>query len=337
MPHAGKTATTGPSRLWYLFALLVFVAGFAAMGVFLFTQLSGLGDDLVQIVVPGEAELALEPGHHTIFHETRSTFEGRLYRSEGIAGLGVVLISSAGEPVALSSSARGTYEFSGRRGVAVFSFAIEEPGTYRLSASYGEGVDGPETVLAVGKAFLGGLVFTVLGAIAIVFTCAGVAVAIAMRVFVKRRRLRTVAGPSPAPTPTSRFALPASRMFVRVFLGALAGLVVLLVVGGVLENTVAPDPPRWFRNLYLAAVLSLLLAAMYSGMALMVRSVIGFQSAFWKRVGRTAGSAAVTDTVTELTPRARRVGDIFILAVWLLWALGLAIALPAMIRDGFFP
>ncbi|RKE69739.1 hypothetical protein DFP91_4179 [Pseudorhodoplanes sinuspersici] len=64
---------------------LAFVAGFAAMGVFLSKALSGLGDGLRQIVVPGGAELRLEPGRYTIFHETRSTVDGKLSRVSGEA------------------------------------------------------------------------------------------------------------------------------------------------------------------------------------------------------------------------------------------------------------
>lgn len=47
-------------------------------------------------------------------------------------------------------------------------------------------------------------------------------------------------------------------------------------------------------------------------------------------------SATVSDIVAEVTPAARVVGDIIVLVFWAGWTLGLAFALPAMIRDGLF-
>lgn len=186
-----RNIDSGPSRLWYLLAVAIFVAGMAAMGVFLASRLAGLGETLVQVVVPGEAELALETGSYTIFHERRSTVDGRIFSADSIAGLGVTLASAAGEPVALApTSMSSNYEFAGRSGTGAFEFEIGEPGVYLLSAAYREGAAGPETVLAVGKEFGGNLLRTLLGAFAFAFTGMGVALAIAGTVFVKRRAAR---------------------------------------------------------------------------------------------------------------------------------------------------
>lgn len=158
----GRGVGSGPSRLWYLLAAVVFIAGFAGMGTVLFNSLASLGDGLVQIVVPGEKKLVLEAGRHTIFHERQSTVDGRIFNVENIAGLGVDLTSAAGDPIALSPASAGTYQFGGRSGSAVLQFDIEQPGEYLLSAAYREGASGPQTVLAVGKGFVGGLVTTIL-------------------------------------------------------------------------------------------------------------------------------------------------------------------------------
>ena len=162
------------------------------MGAFLSSRLSGLGEGLVQVVVPGEAELTLDKGGYTIFHESRSTVDGRIYSVDGISDLGVTLTSAAGEPVTLTpTSMSSTYEFAGRSGAAVLEFDIENPGVYLLSVAYREGTTGPQTVLAVGKGLIsGGLVLTLLGALGLAFGGMGLAAAIGWRVFVKRGAAR---------------------------------------------------------------------------------------------------------------------------------------------------
>jgi hypothetical protein len=90
---------SSPSRYWYLIAVLVFLAGFAGMAMVLFNQLSKLGDDLVQIVVPGERELTLEAGSYTIFHERQSIVDGRIFSVDSIAGLAVTLTSADGKAI----------------------------------------------------------------------------------------------------------------------------------------------------------------------------------------------------------------------------------------------
>lgn len=133
-----------------------------------------------------------------------------------------------------------------------------------------------------------------------------------------------------------RFALPATKTFAYVFGGALAGLVILVALGNMYEDTFGPELPPQVRAAYLAILLALVLVTLYSAVPLMVRGVINFQSTFWRGVGRTTSSATVTDIVAKVTPAARVVGDIIVLVFWAGWTVGLAFALPAMIRDGFF-
>lgn len=182
------TVDPGPSRLWYLLAIAIFVAGMAGMGAFLSNQVSGLGDDLEQMVVPGEREFELEAGSYTIFHERVSIVNGRIYNADGIAGLGVTLTSAAGAPVALTlTSTNSSYEFAGRRGAAILQFEIRTPGAYLLSAAYREGAAGPETVLAIGSEFAGNLLRTLLGAFVIAFIGIGLGLVVGGGVFYRRR------------------------------------------------------------------------------------------------------------------------------------------------------
>jgi hypothetical protein len=187
-----------PSRLWYVLAFLVFVGGFGGMALFLVDRLGGIGNGLVQIVVPGEKEIVLEPGFYTIFHERESVVDGRIYQSNGIAGLEVSLTGPAGEPVAVTTaSMSANYNIPGHRGVSAFQFEAKAAGTYRLSAGYADGTAGPETVLAVGKGFVRKLIGTIFGGLALAFGGAGLAVAIAVPVFVKRLRAKRAAARAP--------------------------------------------------------------------------------------------------------------------------------------------
>jgi hypothetical protein len=114
------------------------------MALFLVDRLGGIGDGLVQIVVPGEKEIVLEPGYYTIFHERESVVDGRIYQSNGIAGLEVSLTDPAGDPVALTTaSMSANYNIPGHRGVSAFQFEATTAGTYRLSAAYPAAQRGP--------------------------------------------------------------------------------------------------------------------------------------------------------------------------------------------------
>lgn len=178
-----------PSRKGYWLAAAILVAALVAMGIFLGARLSALGQGLIQVVVPGEAALALtEPGTYTIFHERESVVDGRIYASESISGLAVTVRTPAGAPVALAPvTTSSTYTFGGRTGVAAFTFELATPGSYRLAARYADGRREPRVVLAIGRNFMGSLLTTVFGGLAIAFGGGAIAVWIAVRTFRRRK------------------------------------------------------------------------------------------------------------------------------------------------------
>lgn len=179
---------SGPSRKGYVFAAAVLAAGVVGFALVLFLGLSGLS--MQRVVVPGSAELALEePGRYTIYHESRSVMDGRVYDVDDVSGLTVELVSAeTGESVPLDApGANTTYELRGRSGRGVLTFEVDRPGAYRLSADYPAGA-GPETVLAVGKGLGARIAMTVAGAIAIGIGAFLLAAAIAVVTFVRRRR-----------------------------------------------------------------------------------------------------------------------------------------------------
>jgi hypothetical protein len=179
-----------PGRWLYGLAALIFVAGWALFVVILWKSLSGIGEGLHQVVVPGTVELNLaKPGSYTIFHEYESVVGNRIYSSSrGVPGLECTLRSKAtGARVELSRSlSNSTYSMPSRSGVSLLDFRIEHPGIYVLSASYPEGQEGGEVVLAVGQGFGLRMVTGILGSLAVVFGCIGLSIALAAYTGVKR-------------------------------------------------------------------------------------------------------------------------------------------------------
>lgn len=186
----------GPSRKGYVFAGVVLLVGVIAFGAILYLGLRGLS--MQRVVVPGADELVLdEPGRYTIYHESRSVMDGRVYDVADVAGLTVELVSvETGESVPLDApGANTTYDLRGRSGRGVLTFEVDRPGAYRLSADY-PARGGPETVLAVGKGLGTRIAMTVAGAIAVGLGSFLLAGAIAVVTFIRRRR---AAHANPAP------------------------------------------------------------------------------------------------------------------------------------------
>lgn len=184
-----------PSRWWYLLSVAAFLCGFVAMAAFMWPRLMSMGDELVQVVVPGEAELVLEKsGTYTIFHESKSVVDGQAFVSETVAGLRVVVRSvSGGDPVKLTSSTTSSsYNIGGRSGSSLFTFVVQTPGRYRMAATYDDGRSGPKAVLAVGHGFLGALFKTIFGAL--VFAFSGVIAAGVIAYLIWRRRRSALSG-----------------------------------------------------------------------------------------------------------------------------------------------
>jgi hypothetical protein len=190
IPAAG--AKPPPGRGWYVLAGVLVIAAIAASAVFVVYRVSGLGSRLLQVVVPGQAELSLdEPGSYTIFHEYNSVVDGRVYSSASLSGLRVRVTSPEGRAVKLTSpTTTSRYSFSGREGIAVFTFDVAKPGLYRVAASYENGRAEPRTVLTVGGGFVGGVIVTVLVTLLIAFAGIGAAIAVAVVVYLARRRAR---------------------------------------------------------------------------------------------------------------------------------------------------
>lgn len=176
----------------YITAGLIFLAGVIGFAGFLFWSLAGMGENLIQVVVPGEQELHLkEPGAYTVFHEYRSAVGGRVYSGgEGVSGLECKLTSKkTGAAIPLSpSTSASRYDYGGRSGVSLLEFAIAEPGDYVLKAAYPEGQTGSQAVLAVDHGFIGKILLTVFGGFAILFGSIVVSLSIVVVTLIKRSK-----------------------------------------------------------------------------------------------------------------------------------------------------
>ena len=183
-----------PSRWYYVFAGLVCVTGLALFVLWLDKSANGLGSKLQQVVVPGEAELNLrEPGRYTIFYEYHSVVGDKVYSTEeNFSGLKCKLTAKADKSKIALVPPRGseTYELGGRVGRSVWECTIGRPGLYVLSASYPEGRQGPEVVLAVGKDFTANALNTIGGGLALFFGTMFATAAIVVVTLVKRNNNR---------------------------------------------------------------------------------------------------------------------------------------------------
>ncbi len=194
---AGEGSIRMPSRVWYVVAAAILIASVAGAVWLAVSRIGNVGAGLVQVVVPGSADLDLkQAGSYTIFHERVSTVDGRVYTAPSVSGLRVTVRSVAtGREIATRRPGGSSrYDFGGRSGTSVLAFDVDAPGTYRLEAAYEDGRQQPQTVLAVGTGFVSGLLATIALALGVVFIGIAVAALIFIVVLLKRRRVLAVGG-----------------------------------------------------------------------------------------------------------------------------------------------
>ncbi|HII06338.1 MAG TPA: hypothetical protein HA349_03175 [Methanotrichaceae archaeon] len=157
-----RSSASSDRRMFGL-AVLIVITGLSIFGWTIFSGLSGIGDELVLMTVPGTTDLELqEVGDYTIFYESVSVIDER-FRSTGEtfpSGLAIEIVDiSSGEKVDLRSpTSSSTYTIGSRSGRSVMAFSIDHPGVYRMTTLYSPGRKGPEVVLAVGHDFMGKMI-----------------------------------------------------------------------------------------------------------------------------------------------------------------------------------
>lgn len=179
------------SPLWFVVAGLIALAGFAGALFYLMPRLGSADAGMIRVVVPGSAVLTLDKaGGYTIYHEKKSTVDGRYYASETVNGLRLRLTDDAtGAPVNLTEPAvASTYAIGNKSGSSIFAFAIDQPGRYRLAADLAGGRSEPKAVLAVEQGMLGEMFSLIFGTMAIAFAGLGIAGAIVLVVLWRRSK-----------------------------------------------------------------------------------------------------------------------------------------------------
>ena len=165
--------STKPSWWYALIGLAIMLSGGVLFVYFLWSGLSHLTDSLTQVVVPGQANLALTtPGTYVVFLEEQSVVNGQIYStSESVAGLACAVKSEASDQTIPIRKAKVsmTYSMGGRSGRSVLEFDVTRAGSYLFSCDYPPDSKGPQVVVAVGAGFGQRLTFTVISSLASLF------------------------------------------------------------------------------------------------------------------------------------------------------------------------
>ncbi|HEX2052313.1 MAG TPA: hypothetical protein VHJ78_01125 [Actinomycetota bacterium] len=180
-----------PGRGRYVLAALVLVVGWAIAGMGIVGVLTGVTENLQQVVVPGEHVFTFDQaGDYTIFYEHESVVGNQTFSTGDLNGINVAVTSlKTGESLSLDEpSTELTYSQGGRSGQSLAAFTIPEAGDYRLQAGYPEGQQANPVVLAVGSDeatnFAGPLVLL----IGIGLGTSILALVLAIRTFQRRKR-----------------------------------------------------------------------------------------------------------------------------------------------------
>jgi hypothetical protein len=179
------------SPVWFVVAGLIAVAGFVGALFYLTPRLAAVDARMMRVVVPGNAVLVFDkPGPYMIYHEKKSTVDGRTYASENVDGLSLGLTADAtGAQVKLVEPRTSTsYTIGNRSGTSIYAFTLDQPGRYRLAATLAGGRSDAKAVLAIEQGLFGALLGTVFGTIAIAFAGLGIAGAIIFAVLWQRSK-----------------------------------------------------------------------------------------------------------------------------------------------------
>lgn len=185
------------SPLWFFVAALIGIAGFVGGFLYAMPRVEAFGARLHQVVMPGSVTVMLDKaGPYTIFAESGSVVDGRLYDSPLPRGARIMLTDEAsGKTVALAAPhASVEYSIGPRKGHAVLGFTIDQPGRYRI-ASTGTPDGGYVLAIAQGSAMgsISGMFGTIMVAVAIVMGGLGVAGIIVVVTVMRRDKAKRAA------------------------------------------------------------------------------------------------------------------------------------------------
>ena len=179
------------SAVWFVVAGLIAVAGFVGAAFYVMPRVAAADARVMRVVVPGNALLVFDkPGPYMIYHEKKSTVDGRYYASDNVDGLSLGLTADAtGAQVKLIEPRTSTsYTIGNRSGTSIYAFTLDQPGRYRLATNLAGGRADAKAVLAIDQGMVNTIFSTIFGAIAISFAGLGVAGAIVFTVLWQRSK-----------------------------------------------------------------------------------------------------------------------------------------------------
>jgi len=187
-----------PGSGWYVLAGALVLGGvLAAAGMA--ARLVANWEEGTQFLVPGRAVLDLGAGNHVVWNDHVTVFEGRSYQSSRTLPGGVrVTVTGSGGGIALRSASGATYKGSNTERVAVMQFDIAQPGRYEVAVQG----DFQPRVFSVGPDHVSAVLWTVFGAIAVLFLGMGAGIGVAAWAFIRREQAREAA-PRAAPAPAA--------------------------------------------------------------------------------------------------------------------------------------
>jgi hypothetical protein len=186
-----------PPASYYWFAAPFPVIG---IGLFPFTLFHGIfhiTDGLMQVVVPGTAELLLKKDLYTVFLEKQSVVDGKIYSTQDpVDALACSAKSkSTGEMTNMRrASSSITYNLGSRSGRSVLAFDAPEDGVYEFECKYSEDRKGPETVVAVGTGVGERILKMLLTCLGAMFGGVAVAICVFLVVLLLRKRAKKLLG-----------------------------------------------------------------------------------------------------------------------------------------------
>lgn len=170
------SSSSGRGKVNFTFLVLSVVCGVAALGGFLyilFSGISGLSNGMLQADMPGKQALSLEePGSYTIFHEWTHPYPSNVeVGGDGDArAMKLTLVDSEDKEVPLTpNSGNSTYQLGAREGYSVYSFQLQQPGSYILTGAYDDGSEA-RVMYTIANNFMG----KILKIVAMCFVAIGV-------------------------------------------------------------------------------------------------------------------------------------------------------------------
>ena len=155
------SSSGGRGKVNFTYLLLAVVCGVGALGGFLyilFSGISGLTSGLLQADMPGRHTLSLEEaGRYTIFHEWTHPYPSSVnVGGDGDAkAMKLTLVDSGGQQVSLNpNGGNSTYQLGSREGYSVYTFQLQQPGSYTLTGAYEDGSEA-RVMYTIANNFMG--------------------------------------------------------------------------------------------------------------------------------------------------------------------------------------